>query len=175
MPPPRRKTTAANVNANAGAGSSASRPTRSSRGRDEESPDPIALTPFPRTRRRTRLLTSPTASHSSARSSSIPLPTSTQAQAQAAARSSSPALGKLPTSRLRSGRRSKGYVPIELGSQDLVVPSDEEEFELWAEGKKGESSRMAQERYERQRSRSHSIEHGVSQLGDLRGSQRELS
>jgi hypothetical protein len=53
---------------------------------------------------------------------------------------------------LRSGRRSRGYVPVRLGSQDLVVPSDEEEFEIWAEGK-GESSRMAQARYEREQSR----------------------
>ena len=42
-----------------------------------------------------------------------------------------------------------------MGEQDLVVPSDEEEYEAWIEeksknereGKHGESSKMAQERY----------------------------
>jgi hypothetical protein len=41
---------------------------------------------------------------------------------------------------------------VVLGEEDLVVPSDEEEYEVWVEGKVGESSKMAQERYERESS-----------------------
>lgn len=105
------------------------------------SPDPIALTPAPRLRR-TR------ASESS--------PPSTQAPSSELRTGS----GTRKT-RLRSGRRSKG-VAIEdvLGEGDLVVPSDEDEYEAWVDEKskdqdqdrasgngKAESSKMAQERY----------------------------
>ena len=106
----------------------------------EGSPDPIALTPAPTSRpRRTRA------------SESSPAPSSTQAPSSELRTGS----GARRT-RLRSGRRSKGYqVEDVLGDQDLVVPSDEEEYEVWVdqklknerEGKQGESSKMAQERY----------------------------
>jgi len=103
------------------------------------SPDPIALTPAPTARlRRTRA------------SDSSPAP-STQAPSSEIRTGS----GARKT-RLRSGRRSKGHAVEEvLGEGDLVVPSDEEEFEAWVDekskdignGKRGESSKMAQERY----------------------------
>lgn len=114
--------------------------------RDEESPDPIALTPTQRRTNRT-LATSPTTSHTSARSASISgdIPSSDLGAVH------SPIL-TTTTTRLRSGRRSKGFVPVNLGDGDLVVPSDEDEFEVWAETKRGESSKMAQMRYERQAS-----------------------
>jgi hypothetical protein len=38
-----------------------------------------------------------------------------------------------------------------LGEGDLIVPSDEEEYDEWVEAKRGESSKMAQERWERER------------------------
>jgi len=103
------------------------------------SPDPIALTPAPTARlRRTRA------------SESSPAP-STQAPSSEIRTGS----GARKT-RLRSGRRTKGQAVEEvLGEGDLVVPSDEEEYEAWVDdksrdignGKKGESSKMAQERY----------------------------
>ena len=103
------------------------------------SPDPIALTPAPTTRpRRTR------ASESSP-APSIQAPSSELRTGSGARKS-----------RLRSGRRSKGHAVDEvLGEGDLVVPSDEEEYEAWideksrddGDEKRGESSKMAQERY----------------------------
>lgn len=111
--------------------------------RTTESPDPIALTPLPTQRRITRqYASSPSASHASGLSSPGQLPLSTQRL--------SSEIGQFPKTRLRSGRptgrRSGGFAPLLLGDDDLVVPSDEDEFEAWAEGNRGESSRMAQER-----------------------------
>jgi hypothetical protein len=107
------------------------------------SPDPIALTPAPTARpQRTRARAS----------ESSPAPSSTQAPSSELRTGS----GGRKT-RLRSGRRSKGLAVTEdvLGDEDLVVPSDEEEFEVWLEEKekgerddrKGESSKMAQDRW----------------------------
>ena len=103
------------------------------------SPDPIALTPAPTARlRRSR------ASESSP-APSIQAPSSELRTGSGARKT-----------RLRSGRRSKGHAVEEvLGEGDLVVPSDEEEYEAWideksrdhGDGKRGESSKMAQERY----------------------------
>jgi hypothetical protein len=109
---------------------------------DGESPDPIGSTPVPSetgSGTRSRRLRSAI--------DSSPAPSSTQAPSSEARQGR-----KEPKSRLRSGRRSKGYTGVVLGEEDLVVPSDEEEYEVWVEGKVGESSKMAQERYERESS-----------------------
>ena len=117
-------------------------------------PPAVASTPTQRPRRslrmapsdrdRRRLGSSPTASMSHRSSSAVP-PTSTQVpSSETRAQPGS----KTTTTRLRSGRPSRPIKPILLGDEDLVVPSDEEEYEAWIKGKKrGESSRMAQERY----------------------------
>jgi hypothetical protein len=145
MPPRVRSTQGARARATrAGPSSPPTAPTQAVKiEQDEGSPDPLALTPAPTSRSRPMRSTRSVRSPSSANSS--PAPTSTQAP------SSEIRAGKSKTTRLRSGRRSKGFtVDVNvLGEGDLVVPSDEEEYEAWIEGKKGESSKMAQERWAR--------------------------
>jgi hypothetical protein len=126
------------------------------------SPDPIALTPAPTQSRALR-------SRASKGETSSPAPSSTQApSSELRARNSN---GSGTKTRLRSGRRSKGFVVDAdiLGDGELVVPSDEEEYEAWIVEKRqakgqgkgigangnsnGESSKMAQERWAKQRDR----------------------
>ena len=113
------------------------------------SPDPIALTPAPATQARALR------SRASKGETSSPAPSSTQApSSELRGRNGN---GSGTTTRLRSGRRSKGFVVDAeiLGDGELVVPSDEEEYEAWideksrddGDDKRGESSKMAQERY----------------------------
>lgn len=131
---------------------------------ERDSPDPIGSTPVPgpshssdlgdifasSSRARTRL------SHRSSPASSIHAPSSESRPGREA--------GTKAKTRLRSGRRSKGLKEVAvLGEGDLIVPSDEDEYEEWVEGKRGESSKMAQERWERERDpiRSHGQSRGM--------------
>jgi len=124
------------------------------------SPDPIALTPAPATQARALR------SRATKGETSSPAPSSTQApSSKLRGRNGN---GSGTKTRLRSGRRSKGFVVDAdiLGDGELVVPSDEEEYEAWivekrekskgkgvSNGGNGESSKMAQERWARQQDR----------------------
>lgn len=71
--------------------------------------------------------------------------TSTSTSALASTSTSAPTSNTRPTSRLRSGRRSKGSTAKEARilrmGEDLVVPSDDEEWEEWADKRGKERQR----------------------------------